>query len=105
MYKLIKIDDQSTHIDYKEVSRYKNKEEDNMKKINNLVLMEKPFSWSEDFGHFSQSESGGCYFGLGSGCDHPSLHSKYYDFNDELIPMGIDLWTRIAMKALQAKSW
>ncbi len=50
-------------------------------------LLEKPFRWSEDFGHFSK-----CFptamFGLGSGKDCPPLHASTYDFPDELIDTG-----------------
>ena len=70
-----------------------------------VQIMDRPFPWSEDFGHFSTHESGAVLFGLGSGLDHPPLHSKTYDFNDELIAPGVDLWVRIALSALASKEW
>ena len=67
--------------------------------------MKVPFPWSEDFGWFTQaSASGGCLFGIGAGEEHPVLHSSTYDFPDDLLPLGIELWTRIAVKALSSGS-
>ena len=63
--------------------------------------MASPFPWSEDMGVFTKaSASGGVLFGLGAGENHPALHSEKYDFPDVLLPLGIDLWTRIATEAL-----
>ncbi len=47
----------------------------------------RPFPWSEDFGHFT-SRWPGALVGLGSGVEHPALHSPGYDFPDELIGIG-----------------
>ena len=55
---------------------------------------EDPFPWSEDFGNFSQC----CpltLFGLGSGINHPPLHSERYDFNDRIMDPGIELFLQI----------
>lgn len=62
-----------------------------------LEVIEKgePFPWSEDFGEFRRK----CpitLFGLGSGVDHPPLHSESYDFNDRLIPAGVALFSELA---------
>jgi metal-dependent amidase/aminoacylase/carboxypeptidase family protein len=53
-----------------------------------------PFSWSEDFGHFTH-EINGALFGLGVGEDHPSLHAEEYDFEDEVISTGVLMFTKI----------
>lgn len=53
--------------------------------------MEKPNPWSEDFGLFLQ-QSQGAMFGLGSGIHQPALHNPDYDFPDELIPTGINMF-------------
>lgn len=53
-----------------------------------------PFSWSEDFGHFTDSMSG-AMFGLGIGGDHPALHAEAYDFEDEVIPTGVSMFMEI----------
>eukprot|EP00941_MAST-03F_sp_MAST-3F-sp1_P004273 g4273.t1 len=65
-----------------------------------LEEMMKPFPWSEDFGYFAQHKSGGVLFGLGAGEDQPALHSENYDFPDELLPHGVDMWCEIACTAL-----
>ena len=64
-----------------------------------LEEMIKPFSWSEDFAHFG-SIGPAVLFGLGSGVKQPPLHSKHYDFPDDLVGVGADLWYRIARRAL-----
>ena len=55
-----------------------------------------PSMGSEDFGWMLQVQRG-CYAWLGSagqpGC---LLHNPYYDFNDEVIPLGASYWVRIA---------
>lgn len=53
-----------------------------------------PFSWSEDFGHFTDLMSG-AMFGLGVGEQHPSLHAEDYDFQDEVLPTGITMFMQI----------
>ncbi len=50
-------------------------------------LLEAPFRWSEDFGHF-QENFRAYMFGLGSGEDQPALHAPDFDFPDELIDIG-----------------
>ncbi len=55
---------------------------------------EHPFSWSEDFGHFT-SEISGAMFGLGIGEEHPALHAEKYDFEDEVIPTGVSMFMQI----------
>lgn len=61
-----------------------------------------PMSFSEDFAHFSAAMPG-CFFLLGNGESGPNgqpLHSSDYDFNDALLPMGVDLWTSIVKDRL-----
>ncbi len=53
-----------------------------------------PFPWSEDFGHFTMSYPG-ALFGIGAGIHSPALHSPEYDFPDELITTGVDIFKRI----------
>ncbi|WNB17603.1 amidohydrolase [Marivirga arenosa] len=55
------------------------------------VPLEKPFKWSEDFGHYKlQSQTG--FFGLGSGVECAHLHDEFYDFPDDIIPMGVKMY-------------
>jgi len=60
-----------------------------------IKALDEPFPWSEDFGEFRKK----CpitLFGLGTGRNHPPLHSETYDFNDRLIETGIELFTGLS---------
>lgn len=67
---------------------------------NPLVVREHPFKWGEDFGLFT-AKYHGCMFGLGAGEAMPALHNPDYDFPDELIPHGIELFRTAARSFLQ----
>lgn len=54
-----------------------------------------PFQWGEDFGLFTEHIPG-AMFGLGAGEETPALHHSDYDFPDEIIPYGVDLFYGIA---------
>ena len=56
--------------------------------------IKEPFPWSEDFGRFG-SLCPTCLFGLGCGFEHEPLHSPIYDFEDEIIDTGIDVFEKI----------
>ena len=61
-----------------------------------------PMSFSEDFAHFANFVPG-CFFLLGNGqtgCASSPLHSSSYDFNDELLPIGVKIWSTIVRKIL-----
>jgi len=60
-----------------------------------------PFKWGEDFGLFTEHFSG-AMFGLGSGENVPALHNPDYDFPDEIIQAGIDIFYNISKVALDA---
>lgn len=53
-----------------------------------------PFRWSEDFGYFTQKYPG-VYFGLGSGEDCKPLHDTHYEFPDELLKKGAEVYLSI----------
>lgn len=57
-------------------------------------LKEHPFKWGEDFGVFTQKYKG-AMFGLGAGENTPALHNPDYDFPDELISIGINMFHSI----------
>lgn len=61
-----------------------------------LEIVEKqyPFRFGEDFGWFSQKYNA-AMFGLGAGVDSPGLHQPEYDFPDELIHTGMDMFKGI----------
>lgn len=61
---------------------------------------ESAFRWSEDFGVLARLGRG-ALFGLGAGRRHPGLHAQKYDFNDELLAIGVPLLHRLALAALQ----
>ncbi|MDZ7808574.1 MAG: amidohydrolase [Gracilimonas sp.] len=53
-----------------------------------LVEMNSPNSWSEDFAYFTATNKG-VQFGYGAGEDQPNLHDPAYNFPDDLIePAG-----------------
>ncbi len=63
-----------------------------------------PMSFSEDFAHFSAAVPG-CFLLLGNGetgAHGKPLHSSDYDFNDALLPIGVDFWTRLVRDRLPA---
>ena len=58
-----------------------------------------PFPWSEDFGLFTGHYKG-ALFGLGAGIDQPQLHNNDYDFPDEIIKTGINMFRNIIVHHL-----
>ncbi|MBT7790491.1 MAG: amidohydrolase [Calditrichaeota bacterium] len=71
----------------------------------NLSVQEPPFPfpWSEDFGHFT-GEYTGAMFGLGAGETHPALHHPSYDFPDELIESGVNIFEAILSNIFAKKN-
>ncbi len=69
---------------------------------NNLreIETEKPFKWSEDFGHFTKNFKG-ALFGLGAGINTPKLHNPDYDFPDDIIETGIKMFYSIINNILK----
>ena len=65
-----------------------------------IIYPENPFPWSEDFGYFTEKYKG-ALFGLGAGKDHLQLHNSYYDFPDEVINDGIDIFIQIIKRMLK----
>jgi amidohydrolase len=65
----------------------------------NIIEIQQPFRWSEDFGHFL-SKYKGALFGVGSGKEHPDLHNPDYDFPESIIEPSIELFYSIAMEIL-----
>ena len=68
---------------------------------NSFKVIEKqtPFKWGEDFGSFTQRYKG-AMFGLGAGKQTPALHNPDYDFPDEIIKIGVNLFYAIYKKIL-----
>lgn len=47
-------------------------------------LLNGPVRWSEDFGHYLKT-CPGAFFGIGTGENHPALHTQTYEYPDELL--------------------
>ncbi len=60
-----------------------------------------PFMGSEDFAFMLQHRPGS-YIWMGTGAAGTSwpLHSPYYDFNDEALPLGVSYWVRLVERLL-----
>ena len=58
-----------------------------------------PFKFGEDFGWYSNKYKT-TMFGLGAGKETPALHSANYDFPDEIIDTGIDMFKSIISQIL-----
>ncbi|MEA2096554.1 MAG: amidohydrolase [Candidatus Cloacimonadota bacterium] len=59
-----------------------------------VEFIKKPFSWTEDFSYFTQNIKG-AFFGLGAGTEHPQLHTSDYDFPDDIIEDGVNIFVEI----------
>ncbi len=55
---------------------------------------DEPYKWSEDFGYYSEVYNCG-FFGLGAGENQPALHNPEYDFPDDIIESGIQIFYNI----------
>ncbi|MBO5958090.1 MAG: amidohydrolase [Bacteroidales bacterium] len=62
--------------------------------------IKEPFPWSEDFGRFG-SVCPICLFGLGSGFEHEPLHSPIYDFEDEIIDTGVEVFYQLGVEGMR----
>lgn len=67
-----------------------------------IIQIEDPFRWSEDFGHFLNKYKG-VLFGVGAGKRHPDLHNPDYDFPDSIIKPSIKLFYSIMKEVLDNK--
>jgi amidohydrolase len=59
-----------------------------------IVETEAPFPWSEDFAHFTLGHPG-ALFGLGAGLQQPALHNPDYDFPDDILETGVNMYISI----------
>ncbi|MFO7722971.1 MAG: hypothetical protein R6V49_07095, partial [Bacteroidales bacterium] len=65
-----------------------------------VIEAEHPFSWGEDFGNFT-ARYPGALFGFGAGNDSPALHQADYDFPDDIIGTGIEVFISVIENALE----
>ncbi|MFO7811096.1 MAG: amidohydrolase [Candidatus Delongbacteria bacterium] len=56
--------------------------------------LKEPYFWSEDFAFYNEM-SQICFFGIGSGIKLPHLHALNYDFNDNIIKTGVEIYKMI----------
>jgi amidohydrolase len=56
-----------------------------------LVELKEAFRGSEDFGHYTKLTKGAFCF-IGNGENSPHIHTNEYDFRDELIESGVELF-------------
>jgi len=63
---------------------------------------ETPSMGAEDFAYMLQNKPG-CYVWLGNGAGSGgcSLHNPHYDFNDDVLAVGISYWVRLVETALR----
>jgi hippurate hydrolase len=63
-----------------------------------------PEMGSEDFAFMLQKKPG-CYvwLGAGRGADTPNIHSPFYDFNDDALPIGASYWVALAEQQLPSR--
>ncbi|MBE9525413.1 MAG: amidohydrolase [Proteobacteria bacterium] len=67
----------------------------------NILCDAPPSMGSEDFS-FLLNESRGCYISIGNG-ETASLHNPEYDFNDEILTLGVKYWVRLTQMQLAKK--
>lgn len=60
-----------------------------------LIELQEAFRGSEDFGHFTKLTKGAYCF-IGNGENYPNPHTYAYDFPDELIESGVELFKGLA---------
>lgn len=60
-----------------------------------LIELDEAFRGSEDFGHYTKLTKGAyCFIGNGEG--YPPVHTSEFDFRDELIKTGVELFSELA---------
>jgi amidohydrolase len=59
-----------------------------------------PMRASEDFGRFGHGATKSAMLFLGAGQHMPALHNPDYDFPDDLIPIGVKIFQRVARDLL-----
>ncbi|CAH0997880.1 N-acetylcysteine deacetylase [Emticicia aquatica] len=64
-----------------------------------LLDLEKPFEFGEDFGLFTKKYKG-AMFGIGSGINQAPLHSSKFDFPDELLEIGSSMFYQMSKQIL-----
>ncbi len=100
------------HVSWKEYFAASNNDPDTVNLLRQVcetihypyVNKEVPFSWGEDFGLLTQQYPG-VLFGLGSGEQQPPLHHPDFDFPDQIIPLGINIFYQLLSATIQKTSF
>ncbi|MEH6444380.1 MAG: amidohydrolase [Oceanospirillaceae bacterium] len=67
---------------------------------NEVIWLDEPLRWSEDFGALSQTAKG-AMFAFGAGQDTPQIHNPDYDFPDALVEQGKNIFYKIYQDLLR----
>ena len=60
-----------------------------------------PIAAAEDFGYFTRKVPGAYFFlGAGVGAHTPTCHHPDFDFDDRLLPVGVEMFCRLALDRL-----
>ena len=65
-----------------------------------FTTIDHAFRWGEDFGEITKAYTG-AMFGLGSGLNRPALHNPDFNFPDEILVNGIQMFAALIELALQ----
>ncbi|HJV26150.1 MAG TPA: M20 aminoacylase family protein [Aromatoleum sp.] len=67
-----------------------------------VITNARPSMGAEDFAYYLRHKPG-CYVWLGNGPGEGgcTLHNPHYDFNDEVMPVGVAYWVELARRILQ----
>ncbi|MDO4377683.1 MAG: M20/M25/M40 family metallo-hydrolase [Erysipelotrichia bacterium] len=60
------------------------------------IYLTEPMRWSEDFGYYLQ-KTPGAFFGIGDGENYAQLHTKDYQFPDDIIEKAAKMFTEIIL--------
>ena len=59
---------------------------------------------SDDFVHIAKmARKGATFFDVGCGKNHAQLHRPDFDFEDEILPVGLDIMRRVCLQILQSQ--
>ena len=62
-----------------------------------------PRMGSEDFAYMLEQRPGAYVFvGAARAGDNPPVHNPYYDFNDDILPLGARYWVELVREAMPA---
>ena len=69
-------------------------------RLSNVLHLDNPTMGAEDFSYYGKCVPS-CFFFMGlrpaGVTEYPSLHQPEFDFNDDALSIGIDLFCRIAL--------